>query len=139
MSIKSFRLVKWSSWSLINESHLNTLAVCSLLPSAELCHPGQPLWNAPCSAGSSAWHHGPLRWGRDFHHHGWFMATVQKTELTWDIPATAAASQELHDPSLALPCPGPKCRGAFWESIIWGRIPSVLVPLRIVTHWPSPS
>lgn len=43
MSIKSFHLVKWSSWSLINEFHLNTLAVCSPLPSAELCHPGQPL------------------------------------------------------------------------------------------------
>lgn len=41
--MKSFRLVKWSSWSLINESPLNTLAVCSLLPSAESCHPGQPL------------------------------------------------------------------------------------------------
>lgn len=32
-------------------------------------------------------------------YHGWFMAPVQKTELTWDIPTTAGASQELHDPS----------------------------------------
>lgn len=61
MSIKSFHLGKWSSWSLINEFHLDTLAVCSLLPSAELCHPGQPLLNTPCIAGSSAGttsHHG---------------------------------------------------------------------------------
>lgn len=138
--MKSFHLVKWSSWSLINESHLNTRAVCSPLPSAELCHPGQPLldhtmhfWQLCLAPWATVVRMGLSPPWVVHDHSAEAGACPGYPYFYWCIPGAVCGAL------LTLPCPGSMCRGTFCGSIIWGRIHSVLVPLKSVTRWPSPS
>lgn len=136
MSIKSFHLVKGSSWSLMNECHLNTLAVCSLLPCAELCHPGQPLEHAvhcrqlclPPRAtmvrmglGAPWLLHGPSAEAR---------ACPGYPCCCWCIPGAARCS-----PGSAMP--RTKVQRWIFGKYNLGKDPFSAVPLRSVTHWPS--
>lgn len=99
MSIKSSCLAKWSSWSLINESHLPACVCVHRSPPPSSVIQDSPCRTRLCSTSTSGQGHRPQQWGWGFHLCSQCVATVQKTKLMRDICTAAGASQELHRPS----------------------------------------
>lgn len=84
--------MKWSSWSLINESHLPACVCVHRSPPPNSVTRDGPCRTTPSTAGVSGQ-------GRGFCLCGWLVTTVQKTKLRWDVHTAASALRELHPPS----------------------------------------